>query len=133
MTTRRQPNDAPATSRSEQADDRWNDWQANLRGIALGLEAQRKLERYGITSRGEQYTGWKALGSGREMGAGMTREEARLLLEEHSGLATAHIDLATSDELYRCAAKLHHPDVGGDAALFARITDARNVLASAAA
>lgn len=37
------------------------DWQINLRAIALGLEALRKLDRYGITSRGEQYTGWRAI------------------------------------------------------------------------
>jgi hypothetical protein len=39
-------------------------WQANLRAIALGLEALRKVERYGIGKRGEQYTGWSALPPG---------------------------------------------------------------------
>lgn len=37
------------------------DWQVNLRAIALGLQALRKLDRYGITRRGEQYTGWRAI------------------------------------------------------------------------
>lgn len=114
--------------------DRWRDWQDNLRGIALGLEAQRKLERYGITSRGEQYTGWKALGSGREMGAGMTRDEAAELLVDLANDASGD-DMTVADVLadegnyaYRTAAKRHHPDNGGDPALFARLTDARNVL-----
>lgn len=41
-------------------------WQDNVRAIALGLEALRAVDRYGVTRRGEQYAGWKALpvGSG---------------------------------------------------------------------
>lgn len=120
--------------------DRWNDWQANLRGIALGLEAQRKLERYGITSRGEQYTGWKALGTGLAMGAGMTPAAAAQMLADLACDAAGdgwepddiRCDPAMREAAYRALAKTHHPDVGGDPALFARITDARNVLASAA-
>ena len=37
------------------------DWQVNVRAIALGLEALRRVERYGITSRGEQYAGWRQI------------------------------------------------------------------------
>lgn len=117
--------------------DRWNDWQANLRGIALGLEAQRKLERYGITSRGEQYTGWKALGGGIEMGpATMTREEAaRFLSIEHEDDGqdwwTDDVlnDLGFRADIYRAAAKRLHPDTGGDTAKFQRLQDAMRVLA----
>lgn len=36
-------------------------WQHNLRAVALGLQALRAVDRYGITTRGEQYTGWKAI------------------------------------------------------------------------
>lgn len=36
-------------------------WEANVRAIALALEALRKVDRYGVTKRGEQYAGWKAL------------------------------------------------------------------------
>jgi hypothetical protein len=36
-------------------------WQDNVRGVALGLEALRAVDRYGVTKRGEQYAGWKAL------------------------------------------------------------------------
>ncbi len=39
-------------------------WQHNVRGIALGLQALRAVDRYGVTKRGEQYTGWKALPAG---------------------------------------------------------------------
>lgn len=116
--------------------DRWRDWQDNLRGIALGLEAQRKLERYGITSRGEQYTGWKALGTGLAMGAGMTRTEAAKMLADLANDSDLPITARQVEEqpsyreaAFRAVAKVHHPDAGGDPALFARLTDARNVLA----
>lgn len=41
--------------------DRFDRWQDNLRAIALALEALRKVDRYGVTTHGEQYTGWRAL------------------------------------------------------------------------
>ena len=45
--------------------DTFLSWQDNVRGIALALEALRKVDRYGVTKRGEQYTGWKALPASR--------------------------------------------------------------------
>lgn len=39
-------------------------WQHNVRSIALGLEALRAVDRYGITRRAEQYTGWRQIGTG---------------------------------------------------------------------
>ena len=36
-------------------------WQHNLRAIALTLEALRAVDRYGATSSGEQYKGFRAL------------------------------------------------------------------------
>lgn len=42
---------------------RFRGWQANVRAIALGLEALRRVDRYGITRRGEQYAGWRQLPS----------------------------------------------------------------------
>lgn len=36
-------------------------WQDNLRAIALGMEALRKVARYGIVKGNEQYSGWKQL------------------------------------------------------------------------
>lgn len=41
--------------------DRFDHWLDNLRAIALGLEALRKVDRYGITTHDEQYHGWAAL------------------------------------------------------------------------
>ena len=43
------------------ATDAFTEWQDNLRAIALSLEALRAVDRYGVTRRGEQYTGWRAI------------------------------------------------------------------------
>jgi hypothetical protein len=58
--------------------DRFFDWQSNVRAIGLGLERLRLVEETGIVSRGEQYTGFKALPPGIPMPAAgrMTLEEA---------------------------------------------------------
>lgn len=86
-------------------------WEANLRAIALGLEALRKVDRYGITRRNEQYTGWKALPektgpSDEEVGRG------DLLIASHGSVRAALI--AT------------HPDHGGDPDDFKAVVAARD-------
>lgn len=120
----------------------WRDlpgWQANVRAIALGLSDLRRLDRYGIARRGEQYTGFGALPPGRPMGAAMTWDEAARLLEQAAGLQPAVVSSHRGDHslaahvavAYRRAAKNHHPDVGGDAATFDRLTQARDLLIGA--
>lgn len=94
--------------------DRWTSWEDNLRSIALTLEALRAVERYGVASSAQQYTGWRALPPPADH---MTRDEARDLLERNGG--------------FRAAALAHHPDRGGDAVLFRRITAAKGVLVAA--
>jgi hypothetical protein len=120
---------------------RWKQpgWQANLRAIALGLEALRRVERYGIAERGQQYAGYRELGSGIPVGPAaskaMTVEEAANVLVDlgewggERGDPEALIDMPDVAALYfREAAKRHHPDVGGDPALFRRIAEAKEVL-----
>lgn len=105
-------------------------WQANLRAIALGLEALRKVDRYGISRRGEQYTGWSALPPGAAIEAGpapMTALEAYAFLDEWSG----GIPLQNKMDIHRAyltAAKRLHPDVGGDPELFKRLVAATEFL-----
>jgi len=75
--------------------DKFAVWTENLRAIALGLEALRKVDRYGMTSRGEQYAGWKALPSGSVEEAMV--ERGRAIIAEHGGdvrkaLAAVHPD-----------------------------------------
>ncbi len=64
-------------------------------------------DRHGITRRGEQYAGFKALSAG-----GPSRERGEQLLREHGSVRAAL--LAT------------HPDHGGDPAAFADVQAARS-------
>lgn len=95
--------------------DTFTDAWDNLRAIALALQALRKVERYGVTKRGEQYTGWKQIGDGSGGRTKMTFGEASRFLSEQGGS-------------YRAAAKRLHPDAGGDTGLFAQLQEAREVL-----
>lgn len=106
-------------------------WQANVYAVAKTLEALRAVNRWGAAN-GEQYRGFAAIGatsSGTALGAGLTPEDARRILAKAAGVAT---DMPSTPDhvasLYRRAAVKHHPDRGGDPALFARITEARDLL-----
>ena len=113
------------------ATDVFDHWHANLRAIALGLEALRKVERYGITQRGEQYTGFRTWNSGIEMPAAqMTELEALEFLRIHAGWAYGpdYDDPEDIDRAYRQAAKKLHPDAGGSTADFQRLQEARQLL-----
>lgn len=109
------------------------DWQHNVRAIALALEALRKVDRYGVAGRGEQYTGWAQLGTGRPMGASpdrLTEAEALAILAGGSGMAlgtrSSREDVVLAFK--KCAAILH-PDVpGGDTEKFKRLVAARDLL-----
>ena len=84
--------------------DRFHTWQDNLRAISLALEALRKVDRYGVTKRGEQYAGWKQLPS---TSSGLTEAEAFQVL-----LAAAGVDEPTNSaaQLLRIARGVAHPD-----------------------
>lgn len=103
-------------------------WKENVRAIALGLEALRRVERYGIAERGQQYAGFKELGSGIALSS-MTQERALDILLEAVG-AEDDDDGSTWDdgELFRRAAMKHHPDVGGDPDYFKLLVEARDYL-----
>lgn len=87
--------------------DKFATWQENLRAIALGLEALRKVDRYGMTSRGEQYAGWKALPSGEAA----LKDRGAELIRQHGGV--------------RAALHATHPDHGGNTEDFAAVQAAR--------
>lgn len=119
-------------------------WRANLRAIALALSDLRRVDRYGIGRGGEQYTGFGALppGAPLAMGAAMTVDEAALLIAEHAmdpsgpmrdsdARAELRRRLIAGEGIalaYRVAAKRNHPDSGGDAEVFRRLTQARDLL-----
>lgn len=123
------------------------DWQHNLRAVALGMESLRRVERYGIADAGQQYAGFKAIGAGIALSAAasaMTVDEAARLLVDHADFSD---EAPTFDKgqllerllaeptvfltsVYRRAARGQHPDMGGDPALFRRLTEARDLLAA---
>ncbi len=118
--------------------DRFYEWRGNVRAIGLGLERLRLVDETGIVSRGEQYTGFKALPSGIPMGPpgpapstpAMTLEQAAVYLvdvargvwrnppPERPIFSSDAIAVSQStDELqrvYRIAAKRVHPDACGN-------------------
>lgn len=106
-------------------------WQMNLRAIALGLEALRKVERYGIAERGQQYAGFAQIGSGTAMGQtlahAMTEDEAWKILYEGAAVIKGPHPIEAK-YLYRGAAARHHPDRGGDPEVFNKIGEAYRLL-----
>lgn len=111
--------------------DEFNDWQDNVRALAKGLEALRMVDRYGITSDGEQYTGFNALPAGRPMGAAMTVDDAARLLASYSaGILPAEIigNPASLSLAFRHASRATHPDTGGDPDEFRRVAEARDLI-----
>jgi hypothetical protein len=85
----------------------------------------RKVDRYGVTKRGEQYSGWKQLSSGEEQ---MGLNEAAEFMAEHSGYDVESILNGGVKAAFAAAAKTLHPDHGGDPGLFRRLQRAREVL-----
>ena len=86
----------------------------NVRAVVKTLEALRAVNRYGVTQRAEQYTGWRQLppsGSSIVLAPFVSVEAAaRFLLKS----------------VYDAAARKAHPDVaGGSDALMARVNAAR--------
>jgi len=115
-------------------------WGDNLRAVALGLEALRRVDRYGITRSGEQYRGWRALpaGDGPVAPNGFaSKEDAARFILIAAGLEPtpkwiSHL-LDVPDALtrvFRAAARRTHPDAGGDTERFARLETARRMVES---
>lgn len=99
------------------ATDEFYTWEDNLRAIALALEALRAVDRYGVSKRGEQYAGWRALTTGTDDTGIHTKEQAQDLLDSYGG--------------YVGAIKATHPDQGEgrDPLEFRRVMKAKELLA----
>lgn len=111
------------------ATDTFDRWKDNLRAIALGLEALRKVDRYGITKHGEQYTGWKQLPEPTTGFADI--HGAAAFIEEHSDFIDNNIirDLDIRKRAYRQASLKLHPDKEhGEHDLFCKLQEAKRVL-----
>ena len=106
---------------------RYRHWQDNVRAIALGLEALRKVERYGIVRSAEQYEGWRALPEGSRVTVLTDIDRAWGLI---AGVAGVSVDAARNDPrtAYRTALKRAHPDNGGTAARFRAVQESALLL-----
>ena len=93
--------------------DSYLTWQDNLRAIVLSMEALRKVNRYGVTKRAEQYRGFAALPAGDGYWT-MDHATAKRIIDGYGGA--------------RAALTATHPDTGGDAEKFREVQDARQVL-----
>ncbi len=93
--------------------DKFTHYLANLRAIALSLEALRKVDRYGITVGGEQYRGWAQLPPGQSW-------------RETLGINGEAVTVELINQKFRELAKLLHPDVGGNDSSMALLVEARD-------
>lgn len=78
------------------ATDVFWDWRDNVRAVALGLEALRAIDRWGVARRGQQYAGFAQLAAG-----GPDPQRGKQLVEAAGGITQA--------------LRRHHPDHGGQA------------------
>lgn len=100
-------------------------WHANVRAIALTLQALRAVDRYGASGSGEQYTGYRAIAAAP---APMTRGQARFVVWSTSAVGDPALDLDPPPAVVRQARRRAHPDVAGDRAAWDRLEEAVRVL-----
>lgn len=106
-------------------------WQDNVSALARSMEALRLVDRYGVSKRGEQYQGWRAIPMS-------TGGEASI---DTYGQAVAHIHSLVGDiydesdiegafqaEAIRQSLRLTHPDRGGTDEAFRKAVKARDIL-----
>lgn len=107
--------------------DTFTTWQDNLRAIALALEALRKVDRYGVTKRGEQYRGFLALEATAAPAGFASASDAldwlaSLVGDQWPGGRIPRANRAAIARVVRGAQRRSHPDAGGDAAVFQRVS-----------
>lgn len=111
--------------------DVFRDWQSNLYAIAKSLEALRLVDRYEVTTAGEQYAGFKQIGA--TSTSTITAEAAADIVALHSGYDHRFIieDPQAAKEAVRIAIGRTHPDKNaGKREGYDRVDTARSVLSS---
>lgn len=115
------------------ATDRFDDWRANLRAIAKSLEALRAVDRYGVSSRGEQYTGWAQIEAGPSKQAAAELLE-RIAIGDEGGQRERSIGLILTDpaiakNVLKHARAMVHPDRNaGDRTAWDQVEEAAQIL-----
>lgn len=109
----------PKVGRVSYPCDTFTTWEANLRGIVLALEALRKVNRYGVVKHGEQYRGFLAIEATAAPAGFSSREDALMFLAGVTGMRYAD---HPAINLVRAAQRMTHPDRGGDATVFQRVS-----------
>lgn len=108
--------------------DRYDDrhrtpgWQDNLRAIGKTMEALRALDRWGAT-QGRQYAGFAELTDS----ASTSVQEAADFVARYADLSREDV-VANPERATRLAAKVLHPDHGGDAESFGHLQRCIEVL-----
>lgn len=103
--------------------DTFTSWEDNLRAIALALEALRKVDRYGVTRRGEQYRGFLELEANAAPASFATAEAALAWLIDYTAWAPVRQGGEVQvRSILREAQRRAHPDSGGEATKFQRVT-----------
>lgn len=100
--------------------DTFTTWKDNLRAIALALEALRKVDRYGVTRRGEQYRGFLAIEATAAPAGFSTAQAALDFIERVAGYGPASMSSVAT--VLRRAQRESHPDHGGDSSVFQRVS-----------
>lgn len=85
-------------------------WRHNLRAVALTLAALRAVDRYGATSSGEQYRGFRAIA---DTPAVLSRSDAIAVVVEVAGAAMGPEVEDGLPGLWRLARRNAHPDRNG--------------------
>jgi hypothetical protein len=101
------------------ATDVYWSWQDNLRAIALSMESLRRVDRYGVSKRGEQYQGWRALPAGSDDTHGIPDARA----------AREYLETVYGGDLRRALMETH-PDRAATARSSARSCGSRGCSAS---
>lgn len=102
--------------------DTFTTWQDNLRAVALALEALRKVDRYGVTKRGQQYRGFLALEATAAPAGFATADEALHFIGLIARAEPIRDNARTVRVVLRAAQRAAHPDAGGDDATFQRVS-----------
>lgn len=120
--------------------DRYTNFDDNLRAIALSLQALRAVDRYGVTRRAEQYSGWKRIEAAPLAGFA-NKEDAAAFIADQGGykgldgipMIVLNVRGARTD-FYRQAARRLHPDSPtGNQELFVKLQQALAMLEADAA